>query len=95
VLSLAGTFRIYECANDESAARIRADATKKDWLVWRHELRLLFRPLQQMRPRHSPACRLAKISAQCAKGYAYGMRQMKVPLRAVNCSSTGLSKDGY
>jgi len=45
-----------------------SDATKKDWLVWRHELRLLFRPLQQDEATHSPACRLAKISAAMCEG---------------------------
>lgn len=86
VVSLAGNMPdIWSALNDEKVPPAFAlNTAKRDWLVWRHELRLLFRLLDQ-----DEASVLADLmagenfAAMCEKLCAWHAAD-EVPLRAVN-----------
>jgi len=86
VLSLAGNIPdIWSALNDEKVPpEFVSDATKKDWLVWRHELRLLFRPLQQDEATAFASLQAGENFGAMCEGLCVWHAADEVPLRAVN-----------
>ncbi len=86
VLELAGNIPdIWSALNDEKEPPAFVSATaKSSWLVWRHELRVLFRPLDQDEAAALASLRAGEnFSAMCERLCAWHAAG-EVPLRAIN-----------